>query len=184
MYPESLGKAISDLRERKGVGLRELARRAKVSTALLSTIEAGNGNPTLATLHKLLKALGTDFARFFGTPAETTDSPVFPSKKMHRATDAHREYVFAFPNLSHLKFQLLHETILPTEKQSQWEVHDCDVGAFVLAGGPGRLEIKGQGQWPLKKGDAFYIPSCLEHRGVNVGKHPLRLITVMAPAKY
>jgi len=49
---------VRQLRERKGVSLRELARRADLGVATLSRIESGEANPRLSTLLQLAEVLG------------------------------------------------------------------------------------------------------------------------------
>jgi transcriptional regulator with XRE-family HTH domain len=56
---QGIGGAIQCQREGDGVGLRELATRAKVSAGLLSRIEqTPNANPRFHTVEKLARALG------------------------------------------------------------------------------------------------------------------------------
>lgn len=55
---EDLGAALRALRERKDVTLTELAARTKIAKSHISKIETGKGNPTLATILKLVAELG------------------------------------------------------------------------------------------------------------------------------
>ena len=80
MEPKELGRTIRRLRTAAGIGLRQLGRLADISPASLTAIEKGNSSPTLATLHKVLKALGTDFAEFFSNSSENPQVTVFSSK--------------------------------------------------------------------------------------------------------
>ena len=50
-------------RQRAGLSLAEVARRAGIAKSTLSQLEAGNGNPSLETLWALCVALGIPFAR-------------------------------------------------------------------------------------------------------------------------
>jgi XRE family transcriptional regulator, regulator of sulfur utilization len=52
-----VGRRVRELRERRGMSLSELARRAAVGKATLSGLEAGTRNPTLDTLQALAAAL-------------------------------------------------------------------------------------------------------------------------------
>ena len=167
-----------------GFGLRELSRLAGISPASLTAIEKGTSSPTLATLHKILKALGTDFADFFSQSTEQALTPVFAGKDMQCLADEHREYVFLLPKHRDIRFEMIHEKIAASEKESEWEVHDCDVGGFIFSGGPARLEIEGVGEWTLKKGDAFYVNAKLKHRIINLGISAMKQITVMDPPRY
>lgn len=184
METKSPGQSIRRLRTGANIGLRELSRLADISPASLTAIEKDRSSPTLATLHKILKALGTNFAEFFANSNGPMQAPVFARKEMHSAADKHRQYVFLTPVREDMKFQMVHETIAATEAQAEWEAHECDVGGVILSGGPGRLEIDKEGEWVVRKGDSFYIKAGQKHRLVNLGKRPIKQITVMDPPRY
>lgn len=184
MDPHAVGQALTDLRNKKKIGLRQLARMAEVSPASLIAIEKGTASPTLATLNKALKALGTNFNQFFSSQPDDPQTPVFYSASMRHLSDAQREYTLLFPKRSGMRFEMILENIAPNEKKAEWETHDCDLGGIVLSGQRASLEIAGTGKWNLSKGDAYYIPAGSKHRLVNSGKRPLKQVTVVSPPKY
>lgn len=184
MDAKELGETIRRLRTEAGIGLRQLSRQARISPASLTAIEKGKSSPTLATLHKVVKALGSDFAEFFTASTEKSSSPVFSSKTMRGVSDKNRKYVFLFPRRRDIRFEMVRETIAASESKSQWEVHDCDVGGVIISGGPARIEINESGKWILRQGDSFYVKAGLKHRLVNSGKREMKLITVMYPPRY
>jgi transcriptional regulator with XRE-family HTH domain len=59
---------LSQLRKRKGVSMRELARRTGLGVATLSRIESGEANPRLSTLMELAKVLGVFIGDLFDKP--------------------------------------------------------------------------------------------------------------------
>ncbi len=59
----TISAALRRERERLGVSLGELARRAGVAKSTLSQLEAGSGNPSLETLWALAVALDVPFSR-------------------------------------------------------------------------------------------------------------------------
>lgn len=178
------GQSLKSLRNETGISFRELGRMTGISAAYLVSVEKNTSSPTIATLSKILKALGTDLATFFTDASGEPDKPVYGPNDMKTIQDEHREYVFLLPKRSDIRFEMVDETILPTEKDAEWEVHNCDIGGIIIAGGPAVLEIEGQEQWELKKGDSFYIKSKQKHRLINKGKRKLRQITVMDPPRY
>jgi len=178
------GLHIRQLREKRGISLRELSRLSELSAAALSAIENDQSSPTLATLHKLLKALGTDFSSFFYTAQLQDESPVFPAASMRTINDAHRLCRFLFPARTDIRFEALVETISADEGESEWKTHDCDMGGFLLEGGPLTLDIRGKGSWTVGAGDAFYVRALQPHRAVNAGTGPARLITIFDPPRY
>ncbi len=58
----ALGKAVRELRRKRGATQEALARDAELTTATLSLIERGEANPTWDTLKKIAKALGVSVA--------------------------------------------------------------------------------------------------------------------------
>ena len=60
---EVIAKALRRERERVGLSLSELAKRAKIAKSTLSQLEAGTGNPSVETLWALGVALGVPFSR-------------------------------------------------------------------------------------------------------------------------
>ena len=184
MRKTSLGQSLKALRNETGVSLRELGRMTGMSAAYLVSIEKETSSPTIATLSKILKALGTDLATFFANASSEPEIPVFDSKSMQSVCDKYREYVFLLPKRNDMRFEMVCETILPEKQNSEWEIHDCDIGGFILSGGPAVLEIDGVGKWPLKKRDSFYVKAKQRHRLINKGKYKLTQITVMDPPRY
>ncbi len=51
------GKKLREIREKKGLSLRETARKASISPTLLSLVETGKRKPTPALLSKLAPVL-------------------------------------------------------------------------------------------------------------------------------
>jgi transcriptional regulator with XRE-family HTH domain len=183
MEAEEVGKALKHLRANRKMSLRELGRIANISPASLVAIEKGHSSPNLATLHKILKSMNASFADFFADSGEGDRSPVFARGQMAGAADKHREYRFLFPRRGDIKFQMVHETIAPSETDSDWEVHDFDLGGVILSG-RARLEISGRGEWNLKKGSAFYVYAGSRHRLINIGPSQIKQVTVAYPPRY
>lgn len=56
---------IYELRDSRGMSLRELAERSGVSKSQISSIENGDNHPTIPTLYFLSKALGVKIYDLF-----------------------------------------------------------------------------------------------------------------------
>ena len=54
---DDLGHRLRAARERKNIGLRELARRLGVSASLISQIETGKSEPSINTLFAIVSVL-------------------------------------------------------------------------------------------------------------------------------
>jgi transcriptional regulator with XRE-family HTH domain len=78
----AVGKAIRALRERGRQSLSQVSRDAAVSTAELASIESGRGHPTIATLHRVARAVGSTLVELVhdaGTTAESGGARTSPA---------------------------------------------------------------------------------------------------------
>lgn len=55
---ESIGRKVRAKREALDLTQAGLAKKVKMRPEIISRIESGHGNPTIATLRRVLKALG------------------------------------------------------------------------------------------------------------------------------
>jgi transcriptional regulator with XRE-family HTH domain len=67
--PSKIGGRLREERERRGVSLRELARRVGVSPSLVSQIELDRVNPSVSTLWAIVTELGMTMSDVFGEAA-------------------------------------------------------------------------------------------------------------------
>ena len=70
-----IGGRLRELRARRGLSLRQLAKAIGASPSLLSQVENGKVTPSVDTLSLLAGALDTQVGTFFGTAAEGTVAP-------------------------------------------------------------------------------------------------------------
>jgi transcriptional regulator with XRE-family HTH domain len=68
--PSKVGSRLRAERERRGISLRELARRVGVSPSLVSQIELDRVNPSVSTLYALVTELGMTMSDVFGDTAQ------------------------------------------------------------------------------------------------------------------
>jgi transcriptional regulator with XRE-family HTH domain len=73
--PPRVGAALAALREKEGLSLDELSRRAGVSKSMLSQIERAQANPTVAVVWRLAQALGVPLADLL----QSADAPAAPA---------------------------------------------------------------------------------------------------------
>lgn len=98
----SLAERIRELREKKDLSLRELAKKLEVSPAFLSDIELGRRYPSDKLLVSLATALGVSLEDL-----KTSDTRL-PVKDLRRITNADPSYGFAFR-------QIIDKNISPEE---------------------------------------------------------------------
>jgi XRE family transcriptional regulator, regulator of sulfur utilization len=64
--PPRVGAALAALREQRGLSLDEVSRQAGVSKSMLSQIERGQANPTVAVVWRLATAFGVPLGELLG----------------------------------------------------------------------------------------------------------------------
>jgi transcriptional regulator with XRE-family HTH domain len=70
---EAIAHTVRRERERHGMSLTELARRAGVAKSTLSQLEAGAGNPSIETLWAIAVVLEVPFSRLVDPPTEAVE---------------------------------------------------------------------------------------------------------------
>ncbi len=178
-----VAQRIQVLRKRCGMSIRQLAGFAKVTPGIISCIERGKNSPSIATLQKILNALGTDLATFFSDEKEKEEGPVFFREHMRAISDGERNYTIVFPRTPGIGVEMFDEHIYPAKRRPPLETLKCDVAGCIISGSL-VLEIKGRKKQTLRPGDAFYVSKGQEHRGFAASNEPVRLITVYYPGKY
>jgi transcriptional regulator with XRE-family HTH domain len=71
----ALGERLREERNRRGLSLRELARRLEVSPSLVSQIETGKIQPSVRTLYAMVSELGVSLDDVFGSAAPDRVQP-------------------------------------------------------------------------------------------------------------
>ena len=72
----TIGARIRRLRRSRGVSVRQLATLTGLSPSYVSSVERALSNPSIASLHKLAAALGTNVPTLLGERPDPTASPL------------------------------------------------------------------------------------------------------------
>lgn len=176
------GRKLRALRLRAHFSMRELARRAGVAVSYVSKLEAGRLSATLATLRKLLVALGSDIGPFFAAEQPVTEGWVFRRLRMQTTSDVGRSYTFLLPARADIQFNMLDEELFAGERP-EFESLTGDLAGYVLAGEL-RLELAGEPLQILHPGDSFYVPAGRSARGRCGAGKSVRLISVFLQSNH
>ena len=84
-----LGKRVRELRNRRGLTRKMMAREAEVSERHLAQLEAGEGNISIVLLRRIAAALHVSLAELFAAEAETRHEKVLIQRFLERLP-AHR----------------------------------------------------------------------------------------------
>ncbi len=165
-----VGERIKELRERKGLSLKEVADLTGFSTALLSQMENHLVSPSLGTIIKMARALSVKVGDFLG---ETEGEPFTIVRKDERkmvsrfASKEGVKYGYSYESLGFDKKDRHMEpfivTLEPaTVKAAKTSVHEGEEFIFVLEG---EMEvILGDHTDILYPGDSIYYDSTIPHK--------------------
>src|SRR5690348_13950582 len=97
---EDLGRRLKEVRVRAGLTLRELARQADVSPSLISQIENGKSQPSVATLYTFSRLLNVSIDELFSDeewePARNGAIPPAPVERRPNAGNGRIDPVHAW----------------------------------------------------------------------------------------
>jgi transcriptional regulator with XRE-family HTH domain len=185
----ALGPRLKHARMVRGMTLKALARTADCSESLLSRVERGQAMPSLATLHRLARALETNVA-------ELTVAHAPPRSPVTRAAD---RPVIAFTNgprrgkrgvqlervIVPMRGQLLQADIhvlAPQGESLEQIAHAGEEMGYVIEG---EFELRlGEDIYRLYAGDSFYFSSDVPHSYRNPGRTVTRVLWVNTPATF
>jgi transcriptional regulator with XRE-family HTH domain len=178
-----LGARIRTLRLARGETLRKLAARAGVTESFLSQVERGVASPSIATVQRIARALGTSIAELFATDdragivvrADDRRRVVYQGlgavdEFLTRATDG--------------RLQVIMSTIQPGGGTGdEAYTHDSDEEVVVVLEGVLDLWV-GPEHYRLETGDAVTHLSRVPHRNTNPGPGVARVLFCITPPSF
>lgn len=176
----AIGARLRELRKERGLAAKEVARRAEVSPAYLSRLENGKISPTVATLSRIVQAMGESVARVFG---ETGTGPVV--RKKDRLPVHHRgvaDYLVT-PTRSG-RLEVLETIVEPGAGSGKEDYsHPGDEECILVLDGQLRVWLEGV-PYDLLTGDAITFSCRMPHRWMNLGDSVARILWIITPAGY
>ena len=174
-----IGEQLRRLRTRRGLSLRALAAEAGVSATLLSQIERGVTEPSLATLRRLAGVFGASLATLFEDPSAPALWISRPGERsMLHGPRGQIGYERLTPGNGQL--EVLRGVLRPGEATSDqpWS-HASLECAFVVAGTL-TAEVDGV-RHAVARGEAITFDSRQPHRYLNDSTEPVEFILSVHP---
>ncbi|WP_307807082.1 XRE family transcriptional regulator [Naasia sp. SYSU D00057] len=175
-----LGRRIRRLRLDRGMTLVALAEAAGLSHPFLSQLERGLARPSMGSLERIARALGTSQLELFAGAEEPAveDADITPSlvRAGEGPTGPYAEGGARLLVRGLRQFQPI-EFAGSNAEPDAFYVHDEDEFVYVLEGRV-RVELDGEGEWLLEEGDSLYWHSRTPHRWSSPGGKPYRMLVV------
>jgi len=180
----NIGKKISTIRTGKKISIRKLAALSGLTASMISQIENGTVNPSIATLRSISHALEVPLYHFF---KEDGDSAVVVTPQTRKTLGSKSEpsvlYELLTPNTrGDIEFCMM---IIPPKSFSNPETnsHAGEEVAFFYSGEEVELTIDSQ-VYTLHHEDSIRIPGGAMHHWYNPTDEIVHVIFAVTPPSF
>lgn len=174
-----LGERLRELRLSHKLTLRELARQAEVSPALLSQLENGVTEPSLSTLRKLATVFESEIATLFSEPNAPMVHVSRPGERMMlTAPQGQISYERLTPGRGDL--EVLSATMAPGSVSAAEARGHESTECLVVLEGQVVVEIDGE-RMVLVREESVTFDSRLPHRFCNESTEQARYLLAVTP---
>jgi DNA-binding transcriptional MerR regulator len=178
--PTDLGRKLRQLRKKRGLGVVEAAKRARISAGFLSALELSKANPSVATLQRLTATYGTTVLNFYDVPKQS-NRLIRPKQRRVIQTQSGVKMELLSAGAQQLQSMLFR--VQPGAGSDGSYSHQGEEFIFIMEGS---LEI-----WldelechSLKAGDSFWFASTVGHRWYNPSTIEAVLIWINTPPTF
>ncbi len=175
----NLGHRLKHVRQQAGLSQRELARRAGVTNAAISLIEANQSSPSVASLKKVLEGIPMSLSDFFSLEMPAQNRFFFRASELLPIAEGKVDFRQVGDARKH-QLQILHERYEPGADTGRSMLkHESEEGGVVIEG---EIELTvGDEKAILKAGDAYLFDSRQPHRFRNLGSSVCVIISACTP---
>jgi len=178
-----LGARIRALRLARGETLRKLAAQAGVTESFLSQVERGVASPSIASVQRIARALGTSIAELFATDdrAGIVVRAADRRRVVYQGLGAVDEFL---TRATDGRLQVIMSTIQPGGGTGdEAYTHESDEEVVVVLEGVLDLWV-GPEHYRLETGDAVTHSSRVPHRNTNPGPGVARVLFCITPPSF
>ncbi|HEV7815425.1 MAG TPA: XRE family transcriptional regulator [Janthinobacterium sp.] len=176
-----LGVHLRHARLVAGLTLLQLAQAAGCSESLVSKLERGAATPSLAMLHRLAMALGTNISALMSEQAPAAGPILRKGERPVIAAGGIELERLVLPARGGLLQANIH-IVSPGAASDGFIQHAGEEVGYVLEG---KLELTlGEERYCLGEGDVFTFPSQIPHGYRNTGTCVARILWVNSPATF
>jgi transcriptional regulator with XRE-family HTH domain len=176
-----LGSQIRQVRQIKGMRLRDLAEKCGYSESMISRIENDKSTPSLHTLHSLATSLGLTVSELLSKQPAESNLTLRGGQRLviGRSTGIEAEVMIPLGRRSSLQSFLVR--LRPGARCASARQHDGEEVGYVVKG---ELLLKVTGKtYRLQSGDSFFFSSRLPHEYSNPTRNTVtEVVWVNTPA--
>jgi transcriptional regulator with XRE-family HTH domain len=177
-----VGPRLRQLREQKAMSARQVADRAGVSPAYLSRLENGRASPTVATLARLVAAMGETMATLF-QDAPDAEHHVVRRDERHLMRSRGVLDSQVTPGWA-TRLEILESLVEPHQGSSgRLHTHAGEEECVLVLQGELELYL-GTERHHLHQGDSATFDCRTPHRWRNPSTEQSRVLWIITPASY
>jgi len=178
-----VGARLKALRLAHGLSQRELARRAGVSNATVSMIEANRVSPSVAALKQILAGVPIGISAFFAAAEAEVEKVVWRAGELTEIAGGAISYRQIGGDLTGRSLQMLHERYRPGTDSGRPTISHQGEEAGLVIRGLLELEVAGR-RYTLEAGDAYFFDSRKPHAFRNIGDVDLVIVSACTPPSF
>lgn len=173
------GQRVRALRRERGLSLRGLAERSGLSPSLLSQIERGQSNPSVATLQRIAGSLEVSIFALLAQDGPG-NAVVRPDRRRKVVIqDGHLTYELLSPDTDRQMEVWMGRLAAGAQMGSETSSHPSEEFILVLKG---RMEIQIAGEvYVLDPGCSIQYDGNLPHRIRSIGDSDLEFLSALTP---
>jgi transcriptional regulator with XRE-family HTH domain len=179
------GEKLRNIREKKGITLKEVAHKADVSESLVSQIERNKVSPAIDTLLRLAEILEVDLEYLFSDYKRKKTVNLVRAGERNKMTSEDVLYEQLSKTMDNDKehaIEAYYLEIKPGKEKGSKEYGHNGRELGIIIDGKGEFYIGGE-QYSLNKGDSLSFESDVPHILKNTGQKDLKAYWVVTPPK-
>lgn len=179
-FVAKVGGEVRRRRKERGLTVQQFADACGVSRRMLTLIEQGQANPSLVTIDKIARALGTDFATL---ASESRPEPVTVHAPGQAAgvwsSSLGSRAALQVATQQHPSAELWEWVLEPGDRYDAQPDAPGSEELFLVLTGTLRLEVEGLEPLIIKSGGSARLASDRLYSYVNKGRRPCRFVRVV-----
>jgi transcriptional regulator with XRE-family HTH domain len=178
----NVGRKIRELRQQRGLSLRQLGKKVEVSPSAIHKIEQNLISPTLGTVLKIAKGFGTTLQSLLDGHPEAKDAVHLPrgQRQTVRVPDLKISIQSLADGLASQSFSAVLLTISKGAKMKEREFHHHGEELQLCIKGEVKFTVRDE-TYLLRRGDSLRFKSSLRHYWENAGKAEAQLLMICSP---
>ncbi|HHY03601.1 MAG: cupin domain-containing protein [Thermoanaerobacteraceae bacterium] len=178
---KDIGKKIKELRNSRGLTLKQLSEKADLSISFLSQVERGIASIAVTSLEKIADVFEVELSYFF-TPPQKHDSLILRSYEQKVfSVEESRIYHRLGNDANEKVLEPLLISLLPNQTREEITPysHEGEEFVYVLEG---ILTIfVGNQEYQLNPGDSVHMSSTIPHEWANFTNKLVKVLSVSTP---